>query len=307
MKNKYLILFFNNDDNDKLMKAINGYDNVEAKCVFIPIHNRALRAIRKCIVKFNLYGIGLFLNEWAGNVQNYNRIICIASQYSNNILLWISKKNNSARLINYYWDSIEISNYKIRNFTRIENWSFDKRDSKRFSLKYNPQFFVKSAYVTNDNIIYDVVFIGSDRNGKLKDRSTVLLDTYKKLQCLNLKCKFCYLTRNEEIIDDIRISKAIDSKEYYLLISQSKVLLDIVEKGREWMTLRPLLALSNHKKVITNNIYIKDELYYSSQNIFILGQDDEKQLKQFVNSPFVEIPDSNLNYYECSEWLKRFD
>ena len=90
-------------------------------------------------------------------------------------------------------------------------------------------------------------------------------------------------------------------------MAQGRVILDVVEQGAEWMTLRPLLALSNHKKVITNNHYIKKEKYYSRDNIFILGEDSDRTLKEFITSPFKEINESTLAYYSCREWVKRFD
>ena len=84
------------------------------------------------------------------------------------------------------------------------------------------------------------------------------------------------------------------------------MVVDIVEKEIQWQTLRPLLALTNKKKLITNNVGIRNEKYYSPDNIFILGEDDSEKLKDFVNSDFVSIDPNDLNYYNASSWLSRF-
>lgn len=305
MNKKCLLLFFNNEE-DEIMKAINEYDTLNAECVFIPI-NFFLRVIRKIHIKSNLPGISIWLGKWKHDISQYDQVICIASMYSYRILKWVKKANKKIRVINYFWDSIAISNYKIKRIKSIENWSFDQNDSTRYGLKYNPQFYVRQKLESNKKCLYDVVYVGSDRNGILKNRRKILSELYELLSGMDCKCKFCLLTKSNDINPEIKISQPIKSDQYNKIVSQGKVLLDIVEEGNEWMTLRPLLALSNKKKVITNNIYIKKEKYYLKDDIFILGEDDKDSIKQFIDSPFTVIPSDNMEYYECAEWIKRFD
>lgn len=98
----------------------------------------------------------------------------------------------------------------------------------------------------------------------------------------------------------------ISEKEYHSIVGKSKTVLEIVQPGQEWMTLRPLLALSNEIKVITNNRLIENERFYSPDNIFIFGKDSIDRLENFINSEFKAIDSLNLKYYECQQWVKRF-
>lgn len=303
-ESKSLILFFNVVE-DETMRAINANEGMDACCIFQPV-NKILRAIRRIHIYSNIPGISIWLANWKLNIREYENVVCIASNYSYRILKWIIKKNPEIKAINYFWDSISISNYKICKIEGIENWTFDAQDSKTYLLKYNPQFYVKQNTLPKNNIKYDVVFVGSDRNGVMTERRHILSNLYIMFQKLAISSKICVLTTSNDIIPDIKTTKFIDSSEYNNIISQGKVMIDIVEPGEEWMTLRPLLALSNQKKVITNNIYIKKEPYYSKENVFILGADKEDDLKDFIMTAFQEIPKEVMEYYEVREWIKRF-
>ena len=63
-----------------------------------------------------------------------------------------------------------------------------------------------------------------------------------------------------------------------------------------------------NKKLITNNIYIKEYDFYNPHNIFILQERNISELKEFLELPTIEINQKIKNKYRFSGggWLKEF-
>ena len=61
------------------------------------------------------------------------------------------------------------------------------------------------------------------------------------------------------------------------------------------------------KKLITNNKDIINYDFYNSNNIFVLGEDNLDNIKEFIEKEYVEIDEKIINYYDFYEWLKRFE
>ena len=89
-------------------------------------------------------------------------------------------------------------------------------------------------------------------------------------------------------------------------LSKSKSVLDIVADGQFGLTLRPLEALYFRKKLITNDKLIVERDFYRKENIFILGYDDIRDLKCFLNTPFEDINEEILEKYDFNRWISKF-
>ncbi|WP_054639567.1 hypothetical protein [Lactococcus fujiensis] len=68
--------------------------------------------------------------------------------------------------------------------------------------------------------------------------------------------------------------------------------------------MRPIEAGFLKKKLITNNLSIKKEPYYNSNNIFILNENNHDQIKDFLENKFDDSID--FENYEIENWLKNF-
>ena len=87
----------------------------------------------------------------------------------------------------------------------------------------------------------------------------------------------------------------------------SKCIVDIVSKSEfTGFTLRPFEAMNYKKKLITNNPDLANYDFYNKENIFIFGKDSESRLKDFVRSPFVEIPQSIRLKYDINSWIQNY-
>ena len=73
-------------------------------------------------------------------------------------------------------------------------------------------------------------------------------------------------------------------------------------------SLRALEAAFYHKKLITDDKGVMDFKFYNPSNILILDSNLEKDsIIDFLNSRFIEINDTDLEYYNISNWLRRFN
>ena len=65
-------------------------------------------------------------------------------------------------------------------------------------------------------------------------------------------------------------------------------------------------ALFLERKLITNKTDIKNYDFYNHDNIFILGEDNINEIKEFINKPYKKIDQDIIDYYDFDQWLNRF-
>lgn len=302
-----LLLFFNDpNSNDPVLDRLNELQGVSAVSVFKSV-GLVGRVLRKIHLSKTWHGGAIWFGEWKKKLSQYDVVVCIASQYSPNVLRWIHSQFKNVRLINYFWDCIEISGYPVVHGDCFENWSFNRREAELYGFRYNPQFYCENIKLPQSKIEYDIAFVGADRNGLWKTRAEMVQKCYEQFKRNNLKSVIWFVSKSEIVDPQIRKNTFLNNHEYYELLGKSKALLDLVEPGCEWSTLRPLLALSNGKKLITNDRTILSKKYYSKDKVFVLGVDDLSDLKYFLDDRHMELDKENkYSYYEAENWVKRF-
>lgn len=306
MNSKVLILFFADLNNKNVViRELNKKYNIHSTCVFRSV-GVVGSIIRKLHFKSRLPGFEFWFHNWKYNLEEYSTVICIASHYSPRVLRWINRKNSKIRLINYFWDSISISGYPVVE-DKYENWSFSYNDCINYNLRYNPQFFIETVKLPKEDILYDITYVGADREGKLSERSELLYHYYNEFLKRGINFYLYYVSNTKIFPENLLQKDQISEEEFHRISAQGRVILDIVEPNVQWMTLRPLLALSNKKKIITNNSSIIFEPFYNKENIFILGVDNLDDLNEFIIKDFVQLDKDVLKQYEAKSWIERFN
>ena len=102
------------------------------------------------------------------------------------------------------------------------------------------------------------------------------------------------------------MEKGINYEQILKYIAESKCIIDIVQEGQEGLTWRPLEAMFYRKKLITNFKDIKEYDFYKKDNIFIIGEDDPSNIKNFVNTGYVDIPQNIIKKYTIDGWIENF-
>ena len=89
-------------------------------------------------------------------------------------------------------------------------------------------------------------------------------------------------------------------------IRKSKAVVEIVQDGQNGLTARALEAMFFETKLITNNKEIRNFSFYNSQNIFIIGEDNNDRLDTFLHMPFQSIDRKKLCPYDANGWINNF-
>ena len=169
--------------------------------------------------------------------------------------------------------------------------SFDSVDAEKYGIAMTGQFF---RYVDNpcDENTSDCFFCGLP-----KDRRSVLDDLRCLLEGQGCICDF--------IIPDGNTPR-IPYSEYLQRLSRCRCVVDICQKMQTGLTRRPVEAMFYHKKLITNNTFIRRYDFYNPKNVFIFGADNVEQLADFVRTPAVPVPDEIMDRYDVNGWLSQF-
>lgn len=256
-----------------------------------------LTIIKKVFLYFGWFS-KLWYEDWVNSVQQYDKVIFFASK-DYVILRFI--KNKGLRIIFWYWNPafrMGIPKNELYNLTEI--WSFDPEDCKTFDLKFNTTFYFKDIFLPKNNIVYDTIFLGINKSRRL------YLNKLELLLNKNGVSSFFYIIpdKNENAIYPL---KPMPYKEYLIYVSKTKALIDISPVGQTGLTVRVMESIFFKKKLITDDKTMKLQPFYKRENIFILEEDNEIQLKSFIDSPYVPLDPSIIDSYDFLNWLKRFE
>lgn len=171
--------------------------------------------------------------------------------------------------------------------------SFNPADVTTYDLKYVPQVY---RYVDG---LFQQEQIGRDCYwiGRPKGRISELAAIESAIENQGFKCDFRIIERTEDYIN---------YEENLRLISSSKCLVDLYTATNEGVSLRVMEALFFRKKLITTNKFVKNYDFYHPQNIFIWGVDEVSHLKDFIDSPFVNVDKEIVDKYDINNWIKNF-
>jgi hypothetical protein len=190
--------------------------------------------------------------------------------------------------------------------------TFDSYDARKHNMMLLPQVFDLNhlRQFVNDNtekaILYDVTFLAA-----LKGREYEIYKTYERLKDEEL-IAFFYLfhpntrIRIPEVLRNFLHTEKMLYDSYIKQASRSKAILEIVQKGQEGMSLRPLEALMLKKKLITNNLSMVNEKIYLPDNVYILNYPNKyHSIKEFLEAPYVEIPEELKNGHDIRVWMRQ--
>lgn len=285
------ILILREKQNQYFLKYTNG--NIQP--MYKERKNVITKILFKILFKFNSDFLFIFLEDWKKEINNYEKVIIFDSGYRSIVSKYIRIKNKKCKIILYFWNIVKDNNKKIlqdKNITEI--WTFDNKDSLKYNIKLNQQFYTKNITLPMVKEENDVYFLG-----KNKGRKQEIQKIEKELKEYGVKTKFIVLEENSK--------KQISYEEYLKEIQNTKAILDVSEKKQKGLTLRCLEALFLHKKLITTNMDIYKFDFYNKNNIFIIGKDDIKDIIKFINSEYYHISEKIINYYDFENWIKRFE
>lgn len=264
---------------------------------------KILKAIRRVHIELDLPFISFWISEWKEKILDYDVVIIHASKLTPPVVRYIRRKNPNIRIIVWYWNPVEksVGLGKFEN-DGVEIWSFDEYDCEKYKIKYNTQYYFKNVVLPKTDNNIDVFFVGGD-----KGRIGELVNLKTQLDNQGISNYFhITLTGKENPNYKEFYSNRISYDEVLKHIASCKVIVDYVSDNQSGLTLRPLEALFYKKKLITNDKSIENRDFYCKDNIFIIGKDEFKDLKAFIEAPYREIRENLVSRYDFSEWINRF-
>lgn len=244
-----------------------------------------LRIFRELHFRLKLPGSSIWYNRRC--ICNQRVIVLYGSLLTGKFIKWLQKKNNSSVLIMIYANPVATSiNPDSINKSEIILWTYDKDDAEKYGMNlisggiYFPQWKVKK-----EKAEYDVFYIGKD-----KGRLQRLREIEARLNDYGLKT-FFYITwsRGWQHKDDGIHKPFLPYEDVLDYIGKSKAILHLLDGSQHGVTLRIQESLIHKVKLITDDSSIVNYDFYNPNNIFILGKDDLKGLRHFLDSPYEDI------------------
>ncbi len=192
-------------------------------------------------------------------------------------------KEEPVNITKVFWlqDILSATNNHVALQEFIENnydyvITYDPEESRRYGYPFieNPYSRIKINYKSND-IKWDIIYVGNAKIEKDPHRYESIIAAYKYFCEHNLRVMF-YINGvpKEKMIDSDSIvyNKWLDYSQIVNLVIQSNAILDIAQINESGTTLRMFEAITYNKKLVFNNVLLKDNPLYD--NRFMLYYDE---------------------------------
>ena len=180
-------------------------------------------------------------------------------------------------------------------------WSFDPGNCEKYQFNLYRQFIVKIPGLEQWPVARDFSFCGFN-----KGRADMVSAVARRFT-------------EQKLVGDIAIKHGVkDGRsrhdydrpmpyvEYLQRTLAAKCVLDIAKKNQRGLTLRPLEAMVYKRKLITNCAEVREAPFYRRSNIIVFEDPRELSgcdLREFVNTPFVDIPQADLQPFTLDALL----
>ena len=234
------------------------------------------------------------------NIKSIDTSIYIKADFlSKKTIEAVNKKSRQSVLI----ISDSINRYpKTKNILSLFDkvFSFEKKDCKKYNLRFKTNFIYKTINKIPENYNYKVFNISSFDN-----RFHVIKKIAKALYDMKVKSKIIIFTSKENKEPYIEFSKkTLSIEENNQLLEESKIMLDVSRNGQEGLSFRVFESLGLKKKLITTNKDIANYDFYNPENIFVIeNTDDIKIPASFFETPYIDVPQNILSKYLIENWV----
>lgn len=184
-----------------------------------------------------------------------------------------------ALYLDIFWgDTSNVTNLLFEENIFDLTYTIEKKDANEFGMILTRTPYSMQSDFANIEIKNDLYFCGASKN-----RGNILSNIARECIENDVDCKMdivCYENRDllEKYSNIINIKNPGDYMNYSQLLQKSlaaNCILEIVQSGQEAMTLRPYEAVVYNRKLLTNNVKIKDFPYYNPQYMKIFQSVDE--------------------------------
>lgn len=241
------------------------------------------------------------IGGWKNKINNYKMIIIFDNALTIQLVKYIASKNAKCDIRVWLWNRRNINKNLFSKYCSI--YTFDEEFAVKNGYVYIPQFYFEGVInrVNNKDKVY---YIGYD-----KDRYDVLKKISELFNNFGIEFEFTLKKAVDKHYDNEKqihlVDEDIDYKDVLEEISNSSCILELNEKNQSGLTLRSLEALFGRKKLITNNKNIKSFDFYNPNDVFILDEDNEDSLADFIGGRYIDPPNDVMRKHTFDYWIEQ--
>ena len=211
----------------------------------------------------------------------------------------------SKQMMSYQFDGMAVGQKILDHqplFDKI--FTFDKNDQLKYHFLPLTNCWFPNPH-TNTQADTDIFYVGVGTPDRIKYATKISEYASKKHLKINviLGVPNHVFTQNKgggvKLIHD-----GIPFEENWRNLMRSKAILDMKLPYHEGLGFRFFEAMYYKKKIITDNVNVKNYDFYHPDNIFITDYEDFSGLKEFLEKPYYEIDEKIVNKYGVENWLR---
>lgn len=280
----------------------------------------------KALVRINRNFIGWYTNNYHSRIleetkkNKYDYIFFIKGEsISASNVGRLRELHPEAQLVIYHWDSISNNKNALNLLPLFDKaFSFDRTDCEKIDrLSFLPLFYIED-YVgishEQDEFKYDLLFVGTAHS----DRYELIKKIEHQFEDEGRKCYSYFFFSSKALFYKMKIQnpvfKHLSSKLFHFvslpknellkLFVQSKIIVDVQHPKQTGLTMRTIETLGARKKMITTNQMIKEYDFYNTNNILVVDRVNPVVPKDFMYSPYQDIPENIYSKYSIQNWIK---
>ncbi|MBD2755155.1 hypothetical protein [Spirosoma validum] len=241
--------------------------------------------------------------------------ICLvirADVFSKNLLH--EAKKRSSKFISFFYDGLTFNQHILSLIPLFDHfYIFDKTELyafKEHNVKYAPNFYFDYPELNNTtdyrgNKIY---YISSYNSCRIE----IIESFYKYItqRISPVQFDLIYTSENEhELTESVKqyfncTQTLVPYQEQLKLIQHTEIILDFKMTFHSGFSFRIFDGIKLRKKVITTNPFVINEDFYHPNNFFVLNQNNEHGLDDFLKRAYVPLDERIRAKYSFESWLK---
>lgn len=215
-------------------------------------------------------------------------------------------KIKTSKLIAYQWDGIEKFPEVKKYFELFDTFFCFEAVKEQYNIKPITNFyfdhlppFWKEYDIEHPNL-YFVGLYWKSREEKINRfideivgfhvELSVFIQYFKEPETKNSKIHY--------------IQERITFEQNLEYVKKSDILLDFVDPLHNGLSIRFFEGLYYRKKVITDNITVKNYDFYHPDNIFVVENNNYKNIGAFLKKPYHILPEDIVKRYGFSSWIQ---
>ena len=214
----------------------------------------------------------------------------------------------SNKMVDFQLDGLSVSSKILdyqKYFDRI--FVFDPEDVKKYpeaALHFLPNcYFGEPDFSIPSEI--DLLYIGQyldERNVQLKNLHQYLEEHQLSYTShTSLYRGRCFEPLHPKVFQH----KTSTSYEGNLdFVKKSKIIIDFKRKEHNGLSLRFFEAMQYGKKIITDNVSVKNYEFYHPNNIFVTDFVHLDGILEFIQKPYHPLPETLIEQYGFKNWIK---